>query len=122
MSGNGSKLVYSTDQVISRKDRNAEDRKGTDSDDERKSTNISPADQRVRVRLDRKQRGGKSVTVIEGLQMPQKSRETLLKSLKAQLGTGGTIKESLFEIQGDHCNTVTAVLKKMGYKPKRSGG
>jgi len=114
MSGDDSRLVYSTEQVIPRK--------GGKSDGGGQSTDVNPGEQRVRVRLERKQRGGKSVTVIEGLEMPQKNRETLLKQLKAQLGTGGTIKDTSFEIQGDHCTAVTAVLKKMGYRPKRSGG
>ena len=53
-----------------------------------------PSQQKAIVRLDRKGRGGKSVTVIEGLQMPQKEREALLKQLKSKLGTGGTVKDT----------------------------
>lgn len=74
------------------------------------------------VRLDRKGRGGKSVTVIEGLQMAQQGKEALLKKLKAGIGTGGTVKDSALEIQGDHCGTIMAALEKLGYRPKRSGG
>jgi len=63
MSDENSRLVYSTEQAIPRKANPAH---------KDLRTNLSPAQQKVRVRLDRKGRGGKSVTVIEGLRMPQK--------------------------------------------------
>jgi translation initiation factor 1 len=78
--------------------------------------------QKVTVRLERKGRGGKSVTVIDGLQMRQKEREALLKQLKTKLGTGGTVKDASLEIQGDHRDALMAELGKMGYTAKRSGG
>ena len=84
--------------------------------------NSTPESQKIIVRLDRKNRGGKSVTVVECLVMNQNSKLIFLKQLKAKLGTGGTIKDDCFEFQGDHCNRLMAELKKMGYKPKRSGG
>ena len=108
-----SKLVYSTDKLISRKER--------PSGNNVKPT-LNPANQKVIVRHDRKRRGGKSVTVIEGLHIPTKDREVLLKELKAGLGSGGTIKDTSLEIQGDHCDTLIAALTKLGYRPKRSGG
>jgi translation initiation factor 1 len=80
MPGKNSKLVYSTDQAIPRKEKPIE---------KTSQASLRPAQQKVTVRLDRKCRGGKSVTVIEGLQMPQKKREALLKRLKTKLGTGG---------------------------------
>lgn len=107
------KLVYSTEQPISRKERLTE---------QSLHANLHTAQQRVTVKLDRKGRGGKSVTVIEGLQMPEKKMETLLKQLKARLGTGGTVRDTALEIQGDHRDALMAALEKMGYKPKRSGG
>jgi translation initiation factor 1 len=76
----------------------------------------------VIVRLDRKGRGGKSVTVIEGIYMPKEKMDALLKQLKANLGTGGTAKDTSLEIQGDHCEALMEAMKKMGYRPKRSGG
>ncbi|MEJ2696452.1 MAG: translation initiation factor [Candidatus Sulfobium sp.] len=108
-----SKLVYSTDKAIPRKKRATEDSV---------KPAAAPSRQKVIVRLDRKGRGGKSVTVIEGLSLPIKDVETLLKRLKAGLGTGGTVKDSSLEIQGDHCSAAMTVLAKMGYRPKRSGG
>ncbi len=107
-----SKLVYSTGKFISRKERPSEDSI---------KPAFAPSQQKVIVRLDRKQRGGKSVTVIEGLLIPAKNREALLKRLKAGLGTGGTVKDSSVEIQGDHCDALITALANMGYRPKRSG-
>ena len=107
------RLVYSTDKAIPRKEKPA---------GKALQTGVQPASRKVVVRLDRKGRGGKSVTLIEGLQMQQKERETLLKLLKARLGTGGTVKDTCLEIQGDHRDTLMTMLDKMGYSPKRSGG
>jgi translation initiation factor 1 len=107
-----SKLVYSTGTSISRKERPVE---------EGVKPTLDPSHQRVIVRLDRKRRGGKSVTVIEGLLIPIKDREALIKRLKAGLGAGGTVKGSSLEIQGDHCDALITALANMGYRPKRSG-
>jgi translation initiation factor 1 len=65
---------------------------------------------KLTVRLDRKGRGGKSVTIIEGLQLPVEDSEKLLKLLKTKLGTGGTVKNGVLKIQGEHCNAVLAEL------------
>jgi len=54
--------------------------------------------------------------------MPQVDRVALLKQLKAGLGTGGTVKGTSLEIQGDHRDALMAALENMGYRPKRSGG
>ena len=74
------------------------------------------------MRLDRKGRGGKSVTVIEGLQLPVEESEKLLKQLKARFGTGGAVKNGALEIQGDHRDGIMVELGKAGYRPKRVGG
>ncbi|MCL5023439.1 MAG: translation initiation factor [Nitrospirae bacterium] len=113
MSDEKTKLVYSTERTIPRKERRAE--KTFQSD-------LRPAEQKVTVRLERKGRGGKTVTVIEGLRISQKERESLLKELKACLGTGGTVRDAFLEIQGDHRDALVTALEKRGYRPKRSGG
>lgn len=119
MTDEKSKLVYSTGKLISRKERPAENSvKPTLNPAQQKA----PARWNVIVRLERKQRGGKSVTVIEGLRIPEKEREALLRQLKASLGTGGTLRDASLEIQGDHRDALFATLTKMGYGPKRSGG
>ena len=108
-----SKLVYSTEKTVPRKEKLAE---------KAPNEGARPVLQKVTVRLDRKARGGKSVTVIEGLRLGQRESEDLLKQLKARLGTGGTVKDGALEIQGDHRDALMASLEKMGYRPKRSGG
>ncbi len=113
MSDDKPELVYSTDRAVPRKEKRAA---------HDIQPGVHPSRQRVSVRLDRKGRGGKSVTVIEGLQMPQKEREALLKQLKTRFGTGGTVTGTGFEIQGDRRDPVMEALKKIGYSPKRSGG
>jgi translation initiation factor 1 len=106
-------LVYSTGKALPRKENPVgKPPQGTDT--------RSP--KAVRVRLDRKGRGGKSVTLIEGIPLTGKDPEALLRKLKTWLGTGGALKEDALEIQGDHCTAVISLLQDMGYKPKRAGG
>ena len=107
-----SKLVYSTEHTVPRREKRA---------DRNPTTTVAPAKRRTIVRLDRKGRGGKSVTVIEGLQLSGEDSEKLLQQLKAKLGTGGTVKNGTLEIQGDHRDAVMAGLSGIGYLPKRSG-
>ena len=76
----------------------------------------------VRVMRDRKQRGGKTVTVITGVPANAEALTTLAQQLKKLCGSGGTVKEGNIEIQGDHCDKVQAKLMEMGYKVKRAGG
>ncbi|GAC1568838.1 MAG: translation initiation factor Sui1 [Ktedonobacteraceae bacterium] len=76
----------------------------------------------VRVMRDRKNRGGKTVTVITGIVGGNDAIATLAQQLKKQCGSGGTIKDGLIEIQGDHCDKVQAKLTELGYKVKRAGG
>lgn len=76
----------------------------------------------VLVMLDRKGRGGKSVSVIKQVMSPPAGKEALLKLIKTKLGTGGTIKDGDIEIQGDHRDTIVTILKELGYQAKRAGG
>jgi translation initiation factor 1 len=112
MTDDKSRLVYSTDKVVPRNNPSVKSIKEP----------AHTSQQGVYVRLERKGRGGKSVTLIKGLQISAKDREALLRQLKARLGTGGSIKNDLLEIQGDQRAAVIALLQEMGYKPKRSGG
>lgn len=75
----------------------------------------------VRVMRDRKQRGGKTVTVITGLPATA-DLATLAQQLKKLCGSGGTVKDGAIEIQGDHCDKLQARLTALGYKVKRAGG
>ncbi len=76
----------------------------------------------VRVWLDRKGRGGKTVSVVKGIMSPPAGKEVLLKVLKTKLGTGGAIKDGDIEIQGDHREKIVALLNELGYKAKSAGG
>ena len=84
---------------------------------------LTPAsDGTVRVSRETKGRGGKSVTVVKGLPLEALALAQLGKQLKALCGSGGTAKEGLIEVQGDHCDLVVEALKKLGYNVKRAGG
>jgi translation initiation factor 1 len=76
----------------------------------------------VRIMRDRKQRGGKTVTVITGIPANADAIAALAQQLKKLCGSGGTVKDGVIEIQGDHCDKVQAKLTELGYKVKRAGG
>ena len=76
----------------------------------------------VRVGRETLGRGGKGVTVITGLPLPDAQLEALAKDLKRRCGSGGTVKDGVIEIQGEHRDTLVAELAKRGYQAKRSGG
>ncbi len=76
----------------------------------------------VRVQRETKGRGGKAVTVVRGLPLDATTLTEVGKKLKAACGSGGTVKDGLVEVQGDHVERVMAWLQVQGYKPKRVGG
>ena len=76
----------------------------------------------VLVSRETKGRGGKSVTVVKGLPLDPLALAQLGKQLKAACGSGGTVKDGVIEVQGEHCEQVMQALKKQGYVVKRSGG
>jgi translation initiation factor 1 len=76
----------------------------------------------VRVSLDTKGRKGKGVTVVKGVPLDAAALAQLGQQLKAACGAGGTVKEGVIEVQGDHRATVMAALKKQGYTVKQAGG
>ena len=76
----------------------------------------------VRVSLDTKGRKGKGVTVVKGVPLDDTALTQLGKQLKAQCGSGGTVKDGVIEVQGDHRDAMVAALQKQGYTVKRAGG
>lgn len=80
------------------------------------------AAQRVRVSRTSAGRGGKTVTLISGIEGGEAILAPLAKAMKARCGAGGTVKDGVIEIQGDHVENVLAQLTAEGYRPKRSGG
>lgn len=79
-------------------------------------------DGRVRVMRETSGRGGKAVTVVRGLPLDAAALQTLGKQLKAACGTGGTVKDGVVEVQGDHMEKVLHWLCKQGYAAKKAGG
>ena len=76
----------------------------------------------VRVGRETKGRAGKGVTVITGQPLAAAVLEALATQLKKKCGSGGTVKEGVIEIQGDHRDALVAELVRLGYAAKRSGG
>ncbi|KUM04937.1 translation initiation factor Sui1 [Chromobacterium subtsugae] len=76
----------------------------------------------ARVARQTKGRGGKEVTVVKGLPLAADALARVGKQLRTRCGSGGTVKDGVLEIQGDHVDTVIAELEKLGFKSKRAGG
>ena len=76
----------------------------------------------VRVRRETQGRGGKTVTAVYGVPLPEAKLKDLAGELKRTCGTGGTIKEGTIEIQGDHRERIVAALEQRGYTVKLAGG
>ena len=81
-----------------------------------------PSDGIVRVSRETKGRKGKGVTLVKGLALDDAGLAALAKQLKTACGSGGTVKDGVIEVQGDHCDTVMQLLAKLGMKVKRAGG
>ncbi len=75
---------------------------------------LSPAEQKLKVKLDNKHRGGKVVTIVEGFK--GKTIEETGKKLKVFCGTGGYVKDGQIIVQGDNREKVMQWLLKNGYK------
>ena len=67
-------------------------------------------------------RGGKVVSIVKNLTLSEDDMKSLAKKIKQECGTGGTVKDGLIEIQGEHRQKMADVLQKLGYKVKIAGG
>lgn len=76
----------------------------------------------VRVSRETKGRKGKGVTLVKGLLLDDDALTGLSRELKAACGVGGTVKDGVIELQGDHVETVMERLKRAGHTVKRAGG
>ena len=105
-------IVYSTDPDFEYE---------TDQD-QTPATTLAPKQQKLRVLLDRKQRGGKTVTLVQGFVGTDEDLKSLEKLLKNKCGVGGSSKDGEIIIQGDRKTQIAALLQEMGYKTVMSGG
>ena len=76
----------------------------------------------VRIGRETKGRKGKGVTVISGLPLTEDALKQLAIKLKQLCGTGGTVKDGVIEIQGDHRDKLLVYIVEQGYKAKLAGG
>jgi len=87
------------------------------------NANAAPmGDGQVRVARQTKGRGGKVVTLVKGLPLDAMALALLGKQLRSACGSGGTVKDGVIEVQGDHVATLMAALAKLGHQPKQAGG
>lgn len=87
-----------------------------------KEDDIPEGDGIVRVRYERKGRGGKGVTLVDGIPQSKEQLKVTAKELKKKCGVGGSVKEHTIEIQGDQRELIVQLLADKGYTVKRSGG
>ena len=105
-----SKVVYSTDPNYE-----------YTYDDEFIET-LEPSDQLLYVSIDRKQRKGKEVTLVEGFIGDSESLKELAKLLKSKCGVGGSAKNGEIIVQGNHKDKIAHLLEVEGYRVKKKGG
>lgn len=101
-------LVYSTDP-------NFKIEEGKDEEQE----TLLPAEQKIKIRLDKKHRGGKMVTLIENFIGTNADKEDIGKKLKTSCGTGGSVKDGEILVQGDNRDKVLQWLLKNGFKQSK---
>jgi len=116
------RLVYSTEQGMMDKPMQKQKRPTKKKRPAAASAIRNPNKAGVRVHRESKGRGGKCVSIITGLPLNAEALKVLLKKLKSQLGTGGSIKGDCIEIQGDKREALLPLLEREGHAAKVSGG
>lgn len=93
-----------------------------DDEDQMEEETLENSKQLLYVSIDRKQRKGKDITLVEGFIGTEEDLKDLGKQLKSACGVGGTVKDGEIMIQGNHRDKIIELLGKDGYKTKRKGG
>lgn len=104
-----SRLVYSTES-------------GRIRFDHKMLSSINPDDSVCNIRLEKKGRGGKEVTLIWNVPGGQEELKLVAKAIKKKLGTGGTAKNGQIVIQGNYVELVLIFLKQRGFRVNKAGG
>jgi translation initiation factor 1 len=112
-----STLVYSSEPGLGKQAKTAAHGKGRP-----QTVQPAPADGTVRLRRETKGRGGGTVIVISGIPLAGAALKELAGALKKRCGCGGTIKDGVIEIQGDHRDSLLLELQSRGYRVKLAGG
>lgn len=112
MPKNDSRTVWSSDQGDLRKKESKSAPKKS----------LPPQQQTAYLHRESKGRGGKAVTLVKNLILSEADLKALAKKLKAACGSGGTVKEGIIEVQGEHREKIAEALGKMGYRVKIAGG
>jgi len=113
-----STLVYSSESGLVKQNKGTANNKARP----KASQPATPADGTVRLRRETKGRGGGTVIVISGIPLTGAALKELAGALKKRCGCGGTIKDGIIEIQGDHRDTLLLELETRGYRVKLAGG
>jgi translation initiation factor 1 len=90
--------------------------------EKKKINSLPPHEQTIYLHRDSKGRGGKAVTLVKKLELSEGDMRELATKLKQVCGSGGTVKDGVIEIQGEHREKIAEALKKIGYKVKIAGG
>jgi len=91
-------------------------------DETEEAEDLKPSAQKLRVSLDKKQRGGKKVTLVTGYVGRKETLESLGKELKTSCGVGGSVKDGEILVQGDFRDRIVEILIKKGYTNTKKSG
>jgi len=111
------KTVWSSDQGDLRKKKDL-----TPNPSPERRGELPPQQQTIYLHRESGGRGGKVVSLVKNLILSEDDMKSLAKKLKQECGTGGTVKDGIIEIQGEHRQRMAEVLQKLGYKVKIAGG